>query len=351
MNSKTAQKKVSVLDLVKHRMVTLGIPSAAKGLAVAAGVKMYSDYNASKEERDRKKNLEHERSARTVARTPEPERKNAELDDLGVPSPGGWFSEWPRGHAALDLPVTVAAAILPGLAAFRIVNKRFESAEQKSLERDIAKLKSRHLDAVSGTVGKDSKDEDRLSEAAKEVSDAVKDVPNIVAGAFGGEKDGKKGGKERKAAEERTGRSVLSRGADTASRAFDAAMGGLVLASVTAGIMTHRRRLEIERDLDRMYERESRKSFKERNPDLLVGGVALEPAARKGASRKDASTVLQNTLIALNLHNLGSSVSSKRVESVSGRARIGTEDLEEEVSSDIQDISPKAPAPDKKEED
>jgi len=310
---------VSTRDLVIHRMIKLGIPSAIKGGLLAVGVKAYSDIRSAKEERDAKKVVKGP-SIDARVRGDDGQRKEA------FSEPGNWMKTWPRGSALTDLPVTALAAIVPGYATYEILSRHFDNREKQQLEREIARVKSRHLDKVTGTVGKDSKeDPGEVAEAADEISKAVSDLPNIVKGSFSTTST-----KERKSAEWKPP------AWDTIGRTGDLLVGGLVVTTVAAGLMAHRGRLRRERDLDALYRAENKKKFRESNPDLFAPSVARSIGTPYG--RKSAATALQNTLIALNLHGLYSGASAKEERQTAERAAVNSVFEKELLDEDLADI-------------
>jgi len=323
-----SQPRLGVYSLVKDRLARYGTISAAKGVAIALGVKAVSDVRGELEERNRKKFLSAPKiEARSASEAQQGDQEEGrKVASKTFSAEGGWFGGVPRGPVTWDLPVSIAAMTLPGVATYTILSNYLDNREKSQLEREIRTVKSRHLDKITHTRGQESVPQrDVVDEVSDEVSDSVSDLPNIVKGGLD-KITGSGSEPSRKAA-------VMSFG-DKFSRATDFAVGGMVLTTVAAGILTHRSRLQKERDLDDLYISENRKQFREKNPDLLMSSVSIGEAR----SMKGAASVLQNTLIALNLQEFSRRSNDSREQEIGESAREDSDEVSLGLEEDLMDI-------------
>lgn len=165
-------------------------------------------------------------------------------------------------HPLGDLPLTVAATALPGIATYKILDRYFKGQERKELENQIAKIKGDY----STLLLKDIESQAMADEEGREKTASAPSVCEALIDIMVEQKSAQDGVKK-----------------EAASRALNTVLSFPVLLSLLAGATTHRYSLNKEREIDDYYNKLEKKKVR---PPTRVKLVSQPPPTPGPADRE-----------------------------------------------------------------
>ena len=235
--------RLTIPELAKDRMMRFGLPAMAGGAILAATVKVISDQR------------EAEAARKEMQKTREMGGRGVELRIAEAEAPVGTDKQaaadefWgdtsiPRGGYLSDVPASLLALTVPGIVTYKLLMRKFRNDEKGDVAADIEKLKSRHLDFISGAQSDGGSGYlAPLNSLASRAEEATRDSPRVE-------------GVDRKSSKKEA-EGFISDGVEGVKTLSASAIGGMTSLALLAGIATHINRLRKERALDKMYEDES----------------------------------------------------------------------------------------------